>query len=77
MRFWTIHMRANAPPVLVREGFSWTALLFGPLWLAWHRAWIPAALDLAASILIGVLTSEPATAVTVAGPGGPDRPVRR
>lgn len=67
MRFWTIHMRANAAPVLVREGFSWTALLFGPLWLAWHRAWIPAALDLAASILIGVLTSEPATAVLVLG----------
>ena len=48
MRFWTAHIRAGAAPVLVREGFSWGALLFGPLWLAVHRAWIPAVLALAA-----------------------------
>jgi hypothetical protein len=30
--------------VLVREGFSWGALLFGPVWLLARRAWIPAAL---------------------------------
>jgi hypothetical protein len=53
-------MRPGAAPVLVREGFAWGALLFGPLWLAAHRAWIPAALALAASILIAALTSGPA-----------------
>lgn len=63
MRFWTAHLRDRAVPILVREGFSWPALLFGPFWLAWHRAWIAAALDLAASILIVVLTSGAATAV--------------
>jgi hypothetical protein len=42
---------------LVREGFSWGALLFGPFWLAAHRAWIAAALVMAADILILALTS--------------------
>jgi hypothetical protein len=55
VRFWTAHIRAGAAPVLVREGFSWGALLFGPLWLAVHRAWIAAVLALAASVLILVL----------------------
>ena len=55
MTFWTAHIRAGAPPVLVREGFSWGALVFGPLWLAAHRVWIPAVLALVASILIVVL----------------------
>ncbi|HEY7579925.1 MAG TPA: DUF2628 domain-containing protein [Acetobacteraceae bacterium] len=56
MRFYTAHIRSGTPPVLVREGFSWGALLFGPLWLATHRAWIAAALTLAAFVLIIVLT---------------------
>jgi hypothetical protein len=46
----------------VPEGFSWGALLFGPLWFAMHRAWIAAALALAATILILVLTQGGATA---------------
>ena len=58
MRFWTAHVRPGAPPVLVREGFSWGALIFGPLWLLAHRVWIPAVLVLAAASLIVVLTSE-------------------
>jgi len=57
VRFWTGHLRPGAAPVLVREGFAWGALLFGPLWLAAHRAWIPAALALAAGILIAALTA--------------------
>ncbi len=59
MRFWTGHLRRGVPPLLVGEGFSWGALLFGPLWLAAHRAWIPAALALAAGILILALTTGP------------------
>jgi hypothetical protein len=58
VRFWTAHIRSGAAPVLVREGFSWGALLFGPLWLATHRAWIAAALTLAAFVLIVVLTRD-------------------
>lgn len=56
MRFWTAHLRAGRTPVLVREGFSWGAFLFGALWLLGHRAYIPAALALAAAILIASLT---------------------
>jgi Protein of unknown function (DUF2628) len=56
VRFWTGHMRSGTAPVLVREGFAWGAFLFGPLWLAVHRAWVPAALTLAAGILILALT---------------------
>ena len=57
MRFWTGHQRPDTAPILLREGFVWGGLLFGPLWLAAHRAWIPAALVLAAGILILALTT--------------------
>jgi hypothetical protein len=58
VKFWTAHIRAGAAPILVREGFSWGALIFGPLWLAAHRAWIAAALSLAAFILIVFLATD-------------------
>jgi hypothetical protein len=35
---------ASEKVVFVREGFSYPAFLFGPFWLLWKRAWIPAAL---------------------------------
>lgn len=38
MRFWTSHVRPGTPPVLLSEGFSLGALLFGPLWLIARRA---------------------------------------
>jgi len=56
MRLWTVHVRKGREPVLVREAFSWGALFFGWLWLLLHRAWIPGALLLALTILVGVLT---------------------
>ena len=52
MKIYTALLKADAEPVLVREGFSWGALIFGPLWLAAHRAWIAAAISLAACVLI-------------------------
>lgn len=48
MRIYTAHLRDDAEPVLIREGFSFAAMAFGPLWLLLNRAWIPAALSLAA-----------------------------
>ena len=57
MKFWTAHVRPGTPPVLVREGFSWGALLFGPLWLAAHRAWLAAVFVVAAMVLISCLAS--------------------
>jgi hypothetical protein len=58
VKFWTVHIRPSTAPVLVREGFSWGALIFGPLWLAAHRAWIAAVLSLAAFILIVFLATD-------------------
>ncbi len=52
--------------MLVREGFSWGALIFGPLWLAVHRAWIAAVLTLAATILIVFLTRDAVAAALLA-----------
>jgi hypothetical protein len=57
VRVWTAHVRPSTAPILVREGFSLCAFLFGPIWLASYRAWIPAALALAAGVLIGAFTT--------------------
>lgn len=46
MRIYTAHLRPGRMPQLVREGFSLGAFLFGPFWLAAHRAWLPALLAL-------------------------------
>jgi hypothetical protein len=59
MNYWTAHLRDEAEPVLLREGFSFAALLFGPLWLLIHGAWIPAALAFAADVAIVLLLPEP------------------
>ena len=67
MRVWTAHLHANRPPALVRDAFSIGAFLFGPLWLALHRAWIPAVLALAASVLIVKLTGPPVGVVLLLG----------
>jgi len=52
-------VKANAEPVLVREGFSWGALVFGPIWLVAHRAWSAALISLAAFVLIGFVVPAP------------------
>jgi hypothetical protein len=60
-------LKTDAEPVLVAESFAWGALIFGPLWLVAHRAWIAAAISLAAYVLIAVLASWPASVVLAAG----------
>lgn len=55
MKTWTAHLHDAKPPVLLKEGFSWGAFVFGPLWLAAHGAWIPAALALAGDVAIALL----------------------
>jgi hypothetical protein len=59
---WTAHTRPHRAPVLVREAFSWGALVFGPLWLLAHRAWIAGVLLLCLGIAVAVLVP-PATGV--------------
>ena len=55
MKVFTAHLREDRAPVLLREGFSWGAAIFGPLWLAAHRAWVPAALVLAVEVAAAFL----------------------
>ena len=38
----------------VREKFYWSALLFAPLWLLWHRLWLGFACWLVAEVLLTV-----------------------
>jgi hypothetical protein len=66
VKFWSAHVRAGAAPVLVREGFSWGALFFGPIWLAAHRAWVPAAISLSAFVVIAAATHDGVQAALLA-----------
>jgi hypothetical protein len=67
VKVYTALLKSDAEPVLVREGFAWGALFFGPFWLAAHRAWIAAAISLAAYVLIAVLAPEPLDGILAAG----------
>jgi uncharacterized protein DUF2628 len=67
VRIWTAHLRANAAPVLVPEGFSLGACLLGPIWLLARGAFVPAALALAAALLAGLLTGGGARVVLELG----------
>jgi len=67
VKIFTVHLKPQAPAVLVPEAFSLGALLFGPLWLAAYRAWVPAAIALAATILIAALAPDAIQAVLLAG----------
>ena len=57
MLTYTVHEPPNAPPdrvdraeslMFIKDGFSWGAALFGPLWLLLHRLWWPLLAYLAA-----------------------------
>ncbi len=39
----------------VRDGFTWLGLLFSPLWLAWNRLWIEAALTFVVMAVLSVV----------------------
>jgi hypothetical protein len=63
VKIYTSHLKPGAPPVVLREGFSLAAAIFGFLWLLWHRAWIAAALLFATFVIVaklGDLTHSPA-----------------
>ena len=57
MRIFTVH-RAPGDPleevVLVKEGFAWPALFFGPIWALWHGMWLWAVIWLAVAAFLGV-----------------------
>jgi len=55
MKVWTAHLHPARPPVLVHEGWSWGAAVFGPFWLLAHRAWVPGVVVLAVVIVLNLL----------------------
>lgn len=67
MRSWTVHLppgstRGSVPatgtrlvPVLIPEGFSLLACIFGPFWLLAHRAWLAGGVVLLALIALSFL----------------------
>ncbi len=55
MKSYTAHTKPDHPPVLLLEGWSWGAAIFGPFWLLAHRAWIPAVGFGAAALLVMVV----------------------
>ncbi len=57
MRVFTSYLREDRAPVMVREGFSFGAFLFGWIYLLWHRAWIPAALNVAVALVAFALAN--------------------
>ena len=67
MKIYAALLKPDSEPVLVREGFAWGALFLGPLWLAVHRAWIAAAISLAAYVLLAALAPAPANAILGVG----------
>jgi hypothetical protein len=78
MAAFTVHIPATpagqTPPadkiVLLRDGFSFPATLFGPFWLAWNRAWLGAigwAILLAAIAFIGYKLGIPKRTMALVG----------
>jgi hypothetical protein len=67
VKIWTAHEKPNAPPVLLYEGFSFGALMFGPFWLASQRAWIPAGATFLLTLLILFFARPPASPVLFLG----------
>jgi hypothetical protein len=75
MNVYTVHLKGSPEDlavleraVFVREGFSWPALIFGPLWLLWNRLWLALAIWLvfeAGLVAWGVFGS-PASSVIIA-----------
>jgi hypothetical protein len=59
VRIWTAHEKPHAAPILIREGFSFGAFLFGPIWLLGRGAWLAALILVAAALAIVLLAPRP------------------
>jgi hypothetical protein len=67
MKTYAALLKSDAEPILVKEGFSWGALILGPFWLAAHRAWVAAAISLAAYVLLATVVAQPAAGILAIG----------
>ena len=69
MATYTVQVRPGGPPdepdlVLVKEGFSWPALILGPIWFVWFGVW---------RWLIAYLAALAAVSVVLALVGGAEK----
>jgi hypothetical protein len=64
MAAYTLHLNQNARPgepaaleraVVLRDGFSWWAMIFQPLWFLWHRLWLAALVVILALVALEVV----------------------
>lgn len=56
MRLYTVHTRpwlADVDPLLVKEGFCWSAAAFTALWALWHQMWLEALAILGVAVALG------------------------
>ncbi len=67
MKIYTTHMRPDRAPVLLREGFSWAAFVFGIFYFLWHRAWNALVVNLAALVIAVIAARALHSAAPVAG----------
>ena len=67
MTIFTIHGKPQCLPVLVPEGFSWGAALFGWLWLILQGAWVPGLLVLATAFGAAFLSDRIGSPAPLAG----------
>ncbi len=58
MNIYTAHTKPYVPPVLLREGFTRLGVIFGPLWLLAHGAWVAGALAICAEALLLALAPD-------------------
>lgn len=75
MKVYTVHLKGSPDDlaaleraVFVREGFSWSALVFGPLWLLWNRLWLALVVVLAleTGLALWSVFGAPARSITIA-----------
>src|ERR1700733_7620775 len=59
MRLYPSHVKAGAVPVLVGEGFSIGAAIFGWIWLLWWGAWVAGVILFAIDMLLWWTPSTP------------------
>jgi hypothetical protein len=64
---YAVYLKAGRTPVLVRDGFSVWALLFGPFWLLMKAAWIPAGVLFALEIVLRLLLHPPIAGIVGLG----------
>ncbi len=70
LRLYSVHLgRGDAPEdaVLVKEGFCWPALLFGPFWAFYHRLWLWGLAWIAAAAGLGLVQDTLPAAAACAG----------